>query len=84
MLIPCEGMGVVSSVRGGAGSYRVTFTDDVSQCAFTATLAAQPFGSAPGQIEVSNGGNVRTVFVNTHDNNGYFSDRGFHLVVNCG
>ncbi len=65
----------------GPGTYAVTFTGDLSKCAFAATLV----GAEPGEITVTPAvaGANTTVTVLTFDSTGAPADRPFHLTANC-
>ena len=77
------GSGVSSVSWLGPGQYEVTFTTDVSQCAYVATTAnahsqaLQAF-TAGGHLS-ANG-----VFIETKNQGGGLTNGPFHLVVNCG
>jgi hypothetical protein len=77
-----------SNVKEGrvVGDYVVTFDDDVSDCAYVATIGITgDTGVAdPGFITVarSNSSN-RAVYVSTYNLNAFSSRRPFHLVVTC-
>jgi hypothetical protein len=67
---------------GGSGDYAVGFAEDVSACAYSATLGSAD-GSlvTPGRVTVtSTGGSVR---VQTYDAAGNPADLPFHLLVAC-
>ena len=67
---------------GGSGDYTVGFAEDVSACAYSATLGTAD-GSAvtPGRVTVTSaGGSVR---VQTYDAAGSPADLPFHLLVAC-
>jgi hypothetical protein len=68
---------------GGSGKYVVSFSRNVSDCTYTATLggtdqATQPAGSAT--VNDAGGGQVG---IQTYDAAGNPADRGFHLIVAC-
>lgn len=76
------------SVRLNVGRYRVTFAQDVTACAYVATLGLPNFpggGFVPpmGEIFVSPGNNANQVLVWTSNSMGVFADRPFHLAVHC-
>jgi hypothetical protein len=78
--------GGVSASRLGVGTYQVVFLDNITRCAYTATigLPGTSGASAPGEITVvGRAGEPRGVFVQTFTSAGAVADRGFHLVVNC-
>jgi hypothetical protein len=83
-----RGSGVVSVTRTAAGSYRVVFGQDVSTCAFVATLGYTGTGSAPSEGQGTSyvgrdAGGTDRVNVFTYDKGGSIIDRSFHLVVAC-
>jgi hypothetical protein len=70
----------------GAGTYAVVFKQDVTQCAYEATIGLS------GTIAVENPGyatvvrwseNADGVFVQTYNERAELEDKGFHLVVVC-
>lgn len=82
------GRDATAATRTAEGTYRVTFSKDVSRCALSATIvqltdsgaaAVQPVAGAPTQID------VRTRRGGGSDGTGPSdpADRPFHLVVNC-
>ncbi len=74
------GRGVQSAAKAGTGQYDVTFSSDIGQCAYTATVTASgDAGHASAQSQADN----RTVRVETHTDDGTEADRAFHLVVTC-
>lgn len=88
-----RGRNVVRTVRLAPGQYAVFFTADVTQAVYVATIGRPGIATEPaGMIGVAlrccpdshsylpfetNKG----VWIDTHDPNGTFSDRAFHLVV---
>ena len=68
------------------GLYRLTFARDVSNCAYSATLAAVPGGNvtepAAGRITVASGGGA-AVTVKTYDAAGTSAAQPFHIVIVC-
>jgi hypothetical protein len=84
-----RGKGVTSSTRTGTGAYSVVFSQDVSNCAYIASIG-DPGSSMPA---FSNGfartaqlaGNVNGVAVDTwqKDPNTATFDLPFHLAVFC-
>lgn len=83
-----RGRNVVRSKRLTTGQYEVVFTGDVSRGVYVASIGRPGIATEPsGQIGVAlrcclpaaeaNKG----VWVDTHDSNGAYSDRAFHLVV---
>jgi hypothetical protein len=86
-----RGRNVLRTRKVGIGQYEVYFTGDVSQGVYVATIGRPGIATEPsGQIgvalrccpsmflpfEINKG-----VWVDTHDSNGAYSDRAFHLVV---
>jgi hypothetical protein len=63
----------------GAGTYTVTFGENVSSCALAATVAA----TAGGAASVALGADNQTVSVVTRDPGGAAADFPFHLTVTC-
>jgi hypothetical protein len=86
-----RGRNVLRTQQVGTGQYEVYFTADVSQGVYVATIGRPGIATEPaGQIGVAlrccpsqflpfeaNKG----VWVDTHDPDGTFSDRAFHLIV---
>ena len=86
-----RGRNVLRTKRLGTGMYEVYFTGDVSEGVYVATIGRPGIATEPsGQIGVAlrccpslflpfetNKG----VWIDTHDNNGDYSDRAFHLIV---
>jgi len=86
-----RGRNVLRTKKVGTGQYEVYFTGDVSQGVYVATIGRPGIATEPsGQIgvalrccptdflpfEINKG-----VWVDTHDSNGAYSDRAFHLIV---
>jgi hypothetical protein len=65
-----------------AGSHVVTFTQDVSRCAFVATTGAPGFAYASAEQQF-NGTKTGQVFVGTFDSAGNNASRPFSLAVYC-
>jgi len=67
------------------GNYEVTFNQDVSKCAYAATLGQSSGGFAVGFISATRDAtDVRTVDVRTIATNGTTqTDEPFHLIVSC-
>jgi hypothetical protein len=67
---------------GGSGDYTVGFAEDVSACAYSATLGtADGTAVAPGRVTVTSaGGSVR---MQTYDAAGSPADLPFHVLVAC-
>ena len=78
-----SGSGVSRVTPLGPGQYEVTFTSDVSQCAYVASTAnahsqaLQAF-TAGGHL------NANGVYVETKNQGGGLTSGPFHLIVNCG
>ena len=81
------GQGKTSVVDDGTGAYEVHFNRDITGCAYVATLglAGAESSEDPGVVTVVRDASSPddTVLVNTHDLDGQFSPRGFHLAVHC-
>jgi hypothetical protein len=78
-----SGSEVTGVTRFGPGRYEVTFTSDVSLCAYVATTA-NAYSQA---LQVfTAGGHLRPdgVYVETKNQGGGLTDGPFHLVVVCG
>jgi hypothetical protein len=80
-------VGTTTTTHNFAGEYRVQFTQDVSSCAYVATVgqvgnSGQGFGFATAQ-GTTFGGGPAAVFVQTFDETGAEVDRQFHLAVFC-
>ena len=80
-----RGNAVAATGGGGAGTYTVEFSRDVSGCEATATLASVPGGSVvdppAGRITVRPNG-IR-VEVHTYDVDGTVRDLPFNVIVAC-
>jgi hypothetical protein len=79
--------GATAAARTGAGTYTVTFADDLSACALSATESQ--FADA-GAVGVQVGDDKKTVTVRTRSGGGADgtaptdpTDRPFHLTVSC-
>jgi hypothetical protein len=70
--------GAASATRSSTGNYDVSFTDDVSKCAYTATAQAIDAGSVAVAAK-----DAKTISVRTRDGAGTVADEPFHLVVTC-
>ena len=78
-----------SKYLGTPGQYEVAFTGDISRGVYVATIGRPGIATEPaGEIGValrccpplpSDFG--KTVWVDTHDSNGNYANRAFHLVV---
>jgi hypothetical protein len=77
-----RGKGVVGVGRQNpTGGYKVVFNQNVSGCAFSATIGSPGSGTNFGFIEVEP--DASGVFVGTLSTAGAFADRPFHLVAFC-
>jgi outer membrane protein assembly factor BamB len=81
-----RGGSVSSSARVTTGDYEVRFTNDVTGCAYVASLGDSAGGSvSPGTASTSQRpGSPTTVVISTFDPAGTPADRPFHLQVACG
>src|SRR3954470_8551278 len=71
-----------SHTVGGSGDYTVGFAEDVSSCAYSATLGSTDGTGVPaGRVTVTSAGSA--VRVQTYDPAGAPADLPFHLVVAC-
>jgi len=82
---PVRGNAVAATGGGGAGTYTVEFSRDVSSCEATATLASVPGGSVvdppAGRITVRpNGARIE---IHTFDVDGSVRDLPFNVIVAC-
>ena len=77
--------GVVSSTMIDSAVYQVTFDRDVSECAWSATVARNVAAApAPGEIGVRPPDtDPNSVIVHTFDSAGNPSINRFHLIVVC-
>jgi hypothetical protein len=78
--------GIVSSYPLSTASYEITFNQNVSQCAHTATLSTLAYGAnEPGQIALANPGNrnPNAVEVFTYNASGASQYRSFSIAVFC-
>jgi hypothetical protein len=67
---------------GGSGAYTVGFAENVSGCAYTATLGTTDGSSTPaGRVTVTDAGGI--VGVQTSNAAGDPADLPFHLIVAC-
>jgi hypothetical protein len=82
-----RGFGATAATRIAVGTYRVTYRQDVTGCAFNGTigLAGSAGVSPAGEIQVVGAaGFPNAVFVTTTNSAGDARvDRGFHLSVDC-
>lgn len=78
-----SGSGVASVTHPGIGIYEVTFTSNVSNCAFVATTAN---ASTQALTVFTAGGHASAngVYVETKNQGGGLTDGPFELVVDCG
>jgi hypothetical protein len=77
------GSGVASVTWLGPGQYEVTFTSNVSHCAYVATTA-NAYSQALQAYTASGHLSPNGVFVETKNQGGGLTNGPFHLVVNCG
>jgi hypothetical protein len=72
----------------GTGTYQVTFSGNVSNCAYVATSGDIGAGSISGPIVATvatRAGTTNALFIQTFDQStGALADRSFHVVVYCG
>lgn len=67
---------------GGSGAYTVGFAENVSGCAYTATLGTTDGSTVPGgRVTVTDLGGI--VGVQTYGPDGNAADLPFHLIVAC-
>ena len=82
-----RGSGVSSVTHVGTGTYRVTFNQDVTNCAYVATVGSTGTGlPSEGRFVVTarESGNPNAVAVGTLYRNGTsYEDNPFHLAVAC-
>ena len=82
-----SGSALVTATKLGTGVYEVTFSKDVSGCAYVATIGDTARAApGPGQISVSgdvDGGNPNDVQVRTFDKTGAAADSPFHVYASC-
>jgi hypothetical protein len=83
-----RGRNVVRTARLNQGMYEVVFTGDVTNGVYVATIGRPGIATEPaGEIGVAlrcclpPAEDGKGVWVDTHDSNGGYSDRAFHLVV---
>jgi hypothetical protein len=72
--------GATGSARSAAGTYTVTFANDISACAIQAT---EQTTTAFGPVATELGADKKTVSVVTHDNTNAAADKPFHVTVSC-
>jgi hypothetical protein len=78
----------IDTHTASSGAYELTFSKDVSGCAYVATLGDTASGApVAGEVSVSGDhdadSNPNDVFVQTSDSTGAAADASFHLYVNC-
>ncbi len=81
-----RGLEVTSSKSLGTGFYEVIFKQNITACAFVATIGRPDFSGveSTGQITVvGRAGTNNGVFISTTDSSGNLANRNFHLVVTC-
>lgn len=81
-----RGVATSSTLRQGAGNYRVTFTRDISTCAFNGTLGGAGGGFPPiGTIGItfSDTATPDDIYVETRNSAGTLTDASFHVSVSC-
>jgi hypothetical protein len=83
-----RGRNVWRTKRLAQGQYEVVFTGDVSNGVYVATIGRPGIATEPaGEIGValrcclSTPETNKGVWIDTHDSNGAFSDRAFHVVA---
>ena len=77
------GNGVKGITQLGAGRYEVTFTQDVSKCAYVATTK-NAFTQAVQVFTAGGHNSPQGVYVETKNQGGGLTSGPFHLAVNCG
>ena len=77
------GNGVTGITHLGTGRYEVTFTKDVSRCAYVATTR-HAFTQAIQVFTAGGHNSPQGVYVETKNQGGGLTDGPFNLVVNCG
>lgn len=75
--------GATAAALTGAGEYQVSFTQNISQCAYQATIASSDATTPTTGEAVAFSPSANTVEVRTFDSGGTASGRPFHLTVNC-
>jgi hypothetical protein len=78
-----SGNGVAGVTKLGPGMYEVTFTSNVSQCAYVATTA-NAYSQAIQAYTAGGHLSAQGVYVETKNQGGGLTDGPFHLVVSCG
>ena len=74
--------GAASATRNGTGDYTVAFTDDISKCAYTATVIGGAGQLGFASVEPVDAKTLR-VRTNQAATDNPPADRTFHLVVTC-
>jgi hypothetical protein len=77
------GSGVSKVSWLGPGQYEVTFTSDVSRCAYVATTA-NAYSQALQAYTAGGHLSPNGVFIETKNQGGGLTNGPFHLIVNCG
>lgn len=76
--------GVASASRNGAGTYIVTFNQDVTGCSYQATIGGPTTANNPGEVSPAQRSGAATALdVLTYNSAGTTSDRAFYLAVFC-
>jgi hypothetical protein len=81
-----RGRGVLIARRLTTGQFEVIFDINVRACDYVATVGSHlSFGTEPSGLitTVGRATDVRGVFLTTHAPSGAFSDRSWHLTVQC-
>ena len=81
-----RGRNVTSSGPTALGRYQVIFTQDVTTCAYTASVGAAGIGISTLPLTIttaSRAGNPNGVFLFIHDAAGNQVNHAFHLTVRC-
>ena len=78
-----SGSGVVGSAQLGPGQYEVTFSSNVSGCAYVATTV-NAYSQAIQVFTASGHLSANGVYVETKNQGGGLTDGPFHLAVVCG
>jgi hypothetical protein len=78
-----SGNGVASTAHLSTGQYEVTFTRDVSRCAYVATTA-NAYSQALQAYTAGGHLSAQGVYVETKNQGGGLTDGPFHLIVACG
>jgi hypothetical protein len=80
-----RGAGTTSAGRLGAGVYEVVFGQNVTNCAFVASVgdSAETTGTNGAATVTRRAGNVNAVRIETRTLGNALADRGFHVIVVC-